>query len=724
MPRQKQKISAFIRLLAVLSLAGCASGELGLTPGDETTIPGAGQGADPTGAVPTGSVPTGTSGDGNDAVFAFYAVPRPTALRKAKLLLTGALPTEAEISGYNADEGVLRRYIASWMQTPAYRAILQNFFAVQFQQSQIRFESLQNGLYDGISSPQSSAFANLQESFARTAMALIDEGRPFTETMTTTRHMLTTRLMVYYAYSDLNRRDDRGNISNRWWAPRDKLHGVTFVQKSGPLTLAQAAANPNGANWLTFYLPDLDQSTVNFGFGDAPAGTTNDICRGTDPLLLYDSRVQAYAHVWGPSLVLGYLDGSGIAFILPDGNSSGHRHCNSPGGNQPWHTAADGNDWRMVEVRAPGPGERVREFFDLDNIRNSNVLLMEGPRVGFFTTPAFLGQWSINAGNSARGATNQALIVALGHQIDGNDRLPLTSPTAVDPNHAAEPACFACHEALDPMRQFLRQSFTLTYSPQTDVKQAAIPAQFQFRGHAAAGNGAAAFGAALASHPDFAVAWTVKLCSWANSGTCVAEDPEVQRVAAVFAASKFDWPTLVVEMFSSPLVTYAKSTVSAQRNGQVSSIVRRHQLCRLLGARLQLGDVCALSTAKADGANSVPSRTAAMPQDGYSRGVQGALYVAQPDPFYLSNVENVCALVAARVIDGDTGWATSSNTPGAVAKLVTDLVGASGADATELEGLLQGHVDAARTAGASATNALRSAFVAACSSAAVASVGQ
>jgi len=44
--------------------------------------------------------------------------------------------------------------------------------------------------------------ANLRESFARTALQLVQKGKPFTSTLTTRRFMLTPRLMMLYAYLD------------------------------------------------------------------------------------------------------------------------------------------------------------------------------------------------------------------------------------------------------------------------------------------------------------------------------------------------------------------------------------------------------------------------------------------------------------------------------------------------------------------------------------------
>ena len=62
-------------------------------------------------------------------------------------------------------------------------------------------------------------------------------------------------------------------------------------------------------------------------------------------------------------------------------------------------------------------------------MRTGTELALRVPRVGFFTTPAFFGNWATNTSNQARVTINQTLIVALGRSFDdSNNTQPLALP--------------------------------------------------------------------------------------------------------------------------------------------------------------------------------------------------------------------------------------------------------------------------------------------------------
>ena len=75
----------------------------------------------------------------------------------------------------------------------------------------------------------------------------------------------------------------------------------------------------------------------------------------------------------------------------------------------------------------------------------------------------------------ARVLLNQTLIVALGRPIDLSNT---TAPPRLDALNAVHAvpgtACYGCHQALDPMRQFFRQTYTLFFSQQDDPVQLAM----------------------------------------------------------------------------------------------------------------------------------------------------------------------------------------------------------------------------------------------------------
>jgi hypothetical protein len=417
----------------------------------------------------------------------------------------------------------------------------------------------------------------------------------------------------------------------------------------------------------------------------------------------------------------------------------------------------------MVTItQATSVAEQTR-FFDIVGNRAANTLALFQQRVGYFTTPAFLAQYPTNISNQGRVTIDQTMIVGLGQAFDGTDPITVKDAPGLDPTHAANPACFGCHWNLDPMARFFRSNFTTNYSQQQDPAQIAIPGTFLFDAVVGTSDTSLYYLAdQIATHPQFKTAWTVKLCAWANSGTCLASDPEVQRVAQVFATSNYDWNTLVHELFTSPLVTNASPTLTAQTEGTVVPIVRRAQLCATLDARLGLTDVCGYDfipnvfggsggTARlpsppfcncandpavppAPCASScadpglIPPAAGQLPVDGYSRGVAAPLYINGPDPFWRSSIEQICAYVADAVVDAGTTPLYSSATPASVttsiASMAHGLMGLDSSRDAEPISILTSHYASALAGGSTETIALKSTFTAACLSPWVAAVGE
>jgi len=284
------------------------------------------------------------------------------------------------------------------------------------------------------------------------------------------------------------------------------------------------------------------------------------------------------------------------------------------------------------------------------------------------------------------------------------------------------------------MKRFFRSNFTLNYSTQLDAKQTAIPGTFLFDDAVDHGGTMYDLAKQIAIHPKFSVAWTQKLCAWANSGACLASDPEVIRIASVFASSNYNWNSLVHELFTSPLVTYSAATKTTETNGAPVAIARRAQLCATLGNRLGLPDVCGLQALQAGSCatncpprgNTVPAIATNLPSDGYSRGAVSALYVNNPDPFYRSSVEQICALLADQVVDvsGGTSLFSSSDSTTAIADIAHKLMGLDASREAAPIAVLTEHYNAATGSGKTPTVALKSTFTLACLSPWVVSVGQ
>lgn len=638
------------------------------------------------------------------------AVSVQSSLKKVKVLLTGFPPTDAEIAAVQADPRALKGLVQKWVATPEHTAKLMRFFSNAFQQSQAVSADFSDQLGDAQGKLDGRLLANLRESFARTALELVTEGQPFTATMTTRRFMLTPRLMMLYAYLDTIQQGDNGSSVDLYAQAHPGFH-FTLTAKQGAIPLAQTL-DPTSPNYMIFYAPQL-------------AGAAYDTLCPQDPIVYDGSKGQRMVV---SSLYLT-LQGTPAQFSVPVAGGKTH-NCSPPAfpeANQPL-TDADSANWNMVEVVQAGPDDGTSAITDLVNFRSGGSLLLHSPRVGFFTTPSFLAEWNTNDSNQARVTANQALIVATGHGMSpANATLP-PSTAAVDTDHAAPgTACYACHQSLDPMRQFFRQQYSYSFHAQVNPDEVSLAGSFGFRGVSVAGSGIFDLAAQLAAHPDFAGAWVQKLCTWANSARCDETDGEFQRVAGIWADSNYDWRTLEVTLFTSPLVTYLQPTRTVANGGEVFPVSRRDHLCGALSSRLGIPDVCGLdvTTVVPSDLKQVQFIATVLPSDAYSRGSEDPVLANDPNLFFRTGMENICAALARHLIDQPTGarW-SSANSTAAIADFVHLLMGeGKDRDATPIA-ILTDHMSSARTAGLSPSDALRSSFVLACLSPSVVGLGQ
>ena len=114
-----------------------------------------------------------------------------------------------------------------------------------------------------------------------------------------------------------------------------------------------------------------------------------------------------------------------------------------------------------------------------------------------------------------------------------------------------------------------------------------------------------------------------------------------------------------------------------------------------------------------------------LPSDQYSRGAEQAVLANDPSLFFRTGMENVCAALAGQLIDNGPGSTWSSiNAPAAIADFVHLLMGIAAASDATPSLILQSHLQSARAAGLSASDALKSTFVLACLSPSVVGIGQ
>jgi hypothetical protein len=241
------------------------------------------------------------------------------------------------------------------------------------------------------------------------------------------------------------------------------------------------------------------------------------------------------------------------------------------------------------------------------------------------------------------------------------------------------------------------------------------------------------FGRILTTHPFVAGAWAQKLCYYVNSAACDTTDPVFNQLVSDFG-NGFNWNSLVKAIVISPITTNASETKTWDTNNEVIAVARRDHLCANLNNRLGLVDICGLdATLGKPGKPSVISQiVSGLPSDGYGRGSTIPVLPNQPTLFFRAGMENICAAVAAIVVDpqGQTGqtplktW-TGSQPDAAIADFVSTIMGLPPSDARAAQAttILKSHFTSATGTGASATTALQSTFTVTCLSPSFTGIG-
>jgi hypothetical protein len=665
-------------------------------------------GSSPAGATSKTSPTPGADGGAAVSAHAFEQDPPSVYVAKVKNLLVGLPPTDAEVMSVTADPTQLKTLIDGWMQLPQYPSKMMRFFELAFQQTQVAISDYADQVNPRTADINATTgpllVQNASESFARTMLALVGQGAPFTQAATTTQLMMTPALMEFYAFLDAWQVDDTGKFTDRL-ATSFKNVSLTLEASAGPIPISQSL-DPSSPNYMHWYDPDV----------------------GTAARLVAEGCTQDPIVYPAASDTLHYI----LVGAVPGLRNS---PCTIYGGSAiaPQLTSADYTTWKMVTIRPPAAGESATAFYDLAKLRAANELVLTIPRVGFFSTPAFFANWQTNTSNQARVTTNQSLIVALGSQVDGTDATKPPSTPGLDAVHASQPACVACHQTLDPTRSVVAATYSWDYHSQTEALYSGQMGLFAFQGVVKPMTSVTDFANTLATHPLFGQAWAQKLCYYANSSPCIPSDPEFQRIVGVFTSSGFQWNSLVREIFASPLTTNAAPTATESDVGKVVAVSRRDHLCAALDARLGFGDLCGLDATTPDGARTtIPEIVSGLPSDGYGRGAVAPVLPNQPTLFYRAGTENICEAAAALVIDvpmakqvaGVKQW-SSGQSDAAIADFVQIVMGLPPSDERSAPAtqLLGGHFQDAMKQGATATAALQSTFVAACLSPGAVSIG-
>jgi hypothetical protein len=713
-------------------LTGCLAACDGAIGGHGPVDPGGGGGPPPVvGGGPTNITP----GPVTVAPMPVSQAVAFSAVRKVKNLLTGLPPSDADVAlvAMKGPAG-LQELIAGWMTTEPYQTMLSDkmvsFFRNMFQQTgfipqeDFKLQLLENGGLDFGGNTRTvgdDAFPrivqNLQDSFALTAWQLVKEGRPFTETLTTNRFVMTTGLKSLYIQIEM---------------PPD---APTF-----------RAATPNPA-WQIDYsgaaIP-IETAISTMIFSDEPPALTAATTGGQTPPCR-GTGVVAAGTFYGTSLLFQRLLGH-----VGQYPSNGTTMCGAESA-KPYLTTQDLSDWTWITIKPSGePTNRTPAIqpYDLPSLRATKELTLSLPRVGFYTTPAFLALWNTNDSNQHRVTANQALLVALGRAFTAENAIIPFSNAGLDMGHSvAGSECAGCHVTLDPMRNFWanqfdwndRNDFPTGRNNSGNPRPTSIVNEFAFGDFKGTGTSMADLGGFIAQVSDgnglprFGIAVTQQLCFLANSAPCSETDPEFRRVVTSFKNSNFNYANLMKEFFASPLVTGAVATGSFQAGAVPISIARRDHLCAALSNRLQKPDVCAQTVLMPSTAQNTTARLAGtIVNDSFSRGVESPVTPTDPTMFYSSAAEMLCENISAQVV-GDGLMFAPADVPGSINKMVETIMGYPPSHplfAQAAQILTEHHTMAAsmgtggsRNSTTNALNALKSAFVLACESPTALSVG-
>lgn len=593
------------RTLVFLLLCGCGEAEIG-APGDvDPATPIAEPGPPPAGGGAAGGGATG--GGGAEPPAQPPPPPEPvcealpgvvTAASKVKGFLTGLALTSEEIAQLQ-NGAELETLIGGWQAMPEARPKRERFLATALQQDQFSRDALEDlfdeGNFNLYQQYDRMLVENLRESFTRTALHIVEEGLPFDRIASTQTFMMTTAMMELLAFWDVYVLDDEGERSYRGVPDFD---AATFhAERDIPVV---NSFDPDHPDFMHFSYPELAEDCPN------------------RPSVEVTNRNRHMA-------VFRYL------FGRPTGN-----RCL---GNDttPWIRESDFSDWRLVTIRRPTGDEPVDSWLDLPAMRQRSTLVLDTPRVGFFTTPAFTGTWLTNDSNSFRLNLNQALIVALGQSFEEEDVIIPAFDDALDDEHAnPSTSCYGCHSRLDPMRQFFRQSYSVFNGHQTNPAVISANAEFLFSGVRETGVGVEALGRILAGHPDLPRAWVQKLCTHVNGHACPDGDA-FEAVETAFVESGLDFLTMERTLLASPLVTGTECIEGG--TGAEVGITRARHLCSILGNRLDFPRACTFNRRVRD---LIPS----IPDDAFSRAAVEPVVITEDDIFIRSAEEKICEELA------------------------------------------------------------------------------
>lgn len=635
---------------------------------------------------------------------------------KVKSVLTGLPLDAAELAQLRSAPESLETLARGWMRTPEFERVALDFFATAFQQNEPDMDGLttmlrRNNLAWGRFSNPNENLAELmmfsiRESFARTALRILKEGRPFNEVVTTDTFEMNTALLVLHALLESRFVTDDADLVIR---DAPALDGLVLYANEEEAPPPEEALDPSNPRFLHLHVPGFDSLC-------APNGArTLDADRSW--FRLGDASMFVFTRMMGrPDLALN----------APVNQSNGNTACRSKVEQvAPLLSREDFQDWRPVRFRRSSlAAQPPTPFYDLVGLRAAEEIVVKTERVGFFTQLGFFTTWPTNEDNASRVTLNQTLITALGKSFDGTTVTDFSPPNLDEEHSAPGSACYGCHQTLDPMRDFFRRSYSVAYGLQDNQERIeAMEPIFVFRGVEGRGDGVDDLAQLVASHPEFASAWVQKLCHFANAVSCPEASEEFAAVVQSFESSNLDFGKMMLELMISPLVTNAECVEGG--TGHQKSIMRRTQLCSNLSHRLGVENVCGeglVNNRRSNAQRNVRGAITSIPDDTFARGEPEPIIISQTGLFTRATREVTCTVVAEQLYN--EAFADMER-DAVIERIVTKVMGLPEGD-TRRAGALQiltEHVAEGVEAGTPENRALQSALVVACMSPGLAGVG-
>ncbi|MEM9071766.1 MAG: hypothetical protein AAGE52_24870, partial [Myxococcota bacterium] len=518
-----------------------------------------------------------------------------TVASRVKYLLDGGALTREELEAVGNGDGTvnndaLESLAAGWMwgngggrvPTAAFFEKRRQFLELTLQQnpaSRRFFYQLRNAAASGVAD-------SLNESFIRTAERIVDEDSDFRTIASTNEWEVTTLVLLALTMTDHPTILRRSGVGDKNFLGNN----ISEMVRS-PHFNREADAE----DWRTV--------TLITDSREAPAGTAEDQLDLEACGAAYESEAFGELVRDGRPRIYDWT-------VMHPGDDL----ANEDGENGP----------QDVYTRCvPEHAQQLRA------IREGDYLKLRAPRVGFFTTPSFFATWETNADNQFRVTVNQAMIIGTGRIFSPGDATGVnTDLSAVDPVlFPATSECFGCHKNLDRMRTAFTGVFDGVHSRYTEPPEPVPAPDFAFQGQSVSVTTLQEWAVALASHPEFARAWVLKLCQWANSIACDPGHEEVLRLAEEFEASGYQLNELFLRFFSSRLVSDTSFQAGTRTPGAQVSIARRGHYCHAMRTRLlrvneardnvsgqtsNSADLCAL--------NGVETLSSSIPNDQFTRG--------------------------------------------------------------------------------------------------------